>query len=87
MSKDEVEAAVVPFSTSTLGLELSQPTEGVGLGLAIVKGIVEAHGGHLNIESEMGRGTRVAFSLAIAPAPVERDLFDFNQEARSALDV
>jgi len=87
MSEDEVEAAVVPFSTSTLGSELSQPTEGVGLGLAIVKGIVEAHGGQLSIESEPGRGTRVTFSLSIAAVPAERDLFGFNQDRRRALDA
>lgn len=86
MSEEEMETAVVPFSTSTLGSEFSQPTEGVGLGLAIVKGIVEAHGGQLDIESEMGRGTRVTFSLSTATAPAERDLFGFDHDARRALD-
>jgi signal transduction histidine kinase len=35
----------------------------VGLGLAIAKGIVEAHGGDIGIESGVGQGTRVWFSL------------------------
>jgi two-component system phosphate regulon sensor histidine kinase PhoR len=39
---------------------------GVGLGLAIAKGIVEAHGGHIGLESEPGRGTRVWFTLPAA---------------------
>ena len=40
----------------------SQPG-GVGLGLAIVKGIVALHGGRTEIESEVGKGTRVALVI------------------------
>ena len=36
---------------------------GVGLGLTIVKGLVEAHGGDIQVESEIGKGTIFRFSL------------------------
>ncbi|HEX9779537.1 MAG TPA: PocR ligand-binding domain-containing protein [Geopsychrobacteraceae bacterium] len=38
---------------------------GVGLGMSIVKHIVEAHGGKIWMESEVGRGTTVRFTLPL----------------------
>jgi len=44
----------------------SRELGGTGLGLAIVKHIVQAHGGMLRIESELGRGTTVRVYLRAA---------------------
>ena len=38
-------------------------TRGTGLGLAISKRMIEAHGGRLEIESELGKGTEVRITL------------------------
>ncbi len=42
----------------------SRELGGTGLGLAIVKHLVQAHGGELVIESDLGKGTTVSFTLA-----------------------
>jgi len=45
----------------------SRETGGTGLGLAIVKHVVENHGGTIEVESELGRGT--AFRIRFPAAP------------------
>jgi two-component system phosphate regulon sensor histidine kinase PhoR len=41
----------------------SREIGGTGLGLAIVKHLVQAHGGELRVESTLGRGTTVSFTV------------------------
>lgn len=75
-----VEVTVADTGTGIPSIDLPRITErfyrvdrgrareqgGTGLGLSIVKHLVQAHGGELSVESELGRGTRVAFTLPIA---------------------
>jgi signal transduction histidine kinase len=50
----------------------STKTGGTGLGLASTKKIVEAHGGTIDLQSELGRGTKFTIRLpASPPLPVE----------------
>jgi two-component system NtrC family sensor kinase len=39
--------------------------KGTGLGLSVVYGIVERHGGRIDLKSEVGKGTRVAIRLPL----------------------
>ena len=43
----------------------SRRFDGAGLGLSVVKGLVQLHGGRLEIASELGKGTQVSVCLPL----------------------
>lgn len=44
----------------------SRELGGTGLGLSISKGIIDAHGGTIKVDSEVGKGTKVMISLPVS---------------------
>jgi two-component system cell cycle sensor histidine kinase PleC len=69
ISKENIERLAQPFEQ--IDSQHSRQHEGTGLGLALSKSLVELHGGNFNIESKVGQGTTVTFTLPTKPPVVE----------------
>lgn len=61
IGKDEIGVIFEKFRQASNGV--SPRFQGTGLGLAIVKHVVEAHGGRVWVESEIGRGSTFILAL------------------------
>ena len=66
MSEDQIAVALEPFGRVE-NSSIKDPT-GTGLGLPIVKNLIEAHGGRLQIRSQLKRGTIVRLVFPAASA-------------------
>jgi signal transduction histidine kinase/CheY-like chemotaxis protein len=61
-----IAADALPFVFEAYWSSAKQRSHGTGLGLFICKGIVEAQGGRMWIESRVGEGTKVRFTIPAA---------------------
>ena len=52
------------FTTKELG-------KGTGLGLSTSYGIIDAHGGRIDVQSKVGRGTSFRIELPVEPRDLE----------------
>jgi len=77
MTKEVMEKIWTPFYTTK--------AKGMGLGLPICKRIVEAHGGKIAVESEIGKGTKFTVTLPTEPKAIEggEKIWVNNQESLS----
>ena len=57
IAREDIPRALAPFSQ--VDSALTRRYEGTGLGLPLVKSLIELHGGNLELESEVGKGTLV----------------------------
>jgi signal transduction histidine kinase len=67
---DGIPAAVLPRIFDPFFTTKGE-SKGTGLGLAVVYGIVEAHGGGIDVETAEGRGTTFTITLPLSASPVE----------------
>lgn len=76
MNEETQKKIFLPFFTT------KEINEGTGIGLSVVHGIVISHGGTINVESEIGRGTLFEIRLPIS-APAGGQKRENNDDTKS----
>lgn len=88
ISADDLKRLAQPFEQ--VENQDTHQVEGTGLGLALSKSLVELHGGNFNIESTVGEGTSVIFTLPNTPVVRAEELPDTevaNEISKLAQDI
>ncbi|PHR94301.1 MAG: hypothetical protein COA69_01520 [Robiginitomaculum sp.] len=90
ISEENIELIAKPFEQG-VGIDSGfKHKEGTGLGLALSKSLIELHGGNFKIESKLGVGTTVIFSLPNKPVEQldDQEEHDVSREiSRLAQDI
>jgi two-component system sensor histidine kinase TorS len=58
----------------------TERNQGAGLGLAITQRLVQAHGGSISVESEVGEGSCFTFSLPYSNSQPSRAASEFHRQ-------
>jgi signal transduction histidine kinase len=82
MSAEKQESLFDSFSQ--MKLDDKRSFGGIGLGLTIVRHLVELFEGHINIESEHGRGTIISIELPLKIDTVEKPKLQFSAALESS---
>ena len=78
MAEGAAERLFVPFSS--IAREIGNSNQGAGLGLAISKQLIDLMGGEISLESELGKGTTVWFTVPVVRvAEHDRSVIDGRQ--------
>ncbi|MDD4476423.1 MAG: diguanylate cyclase [Eubacteriales bacterium] len=62
--EEKLERIFISFEQADASI--SREYEGTGLGLSLTKKLVELHGGHIWVESEVGKGSKFTFTLKVS---------------------
>ena len=63
ISQEKIEEVFEPFTQADSST--TRRAGGTGLGLSITSSFIEMHGGHMDVESELGKGSTFSFTLPI----------------------
>ena len=65
----EIEQVFIPFRKTSVKSTAGEKS--TGLGLTIAKKVVEAHGGNIDVRSEVGKGSTFYFTLPLTTQSLE----------------
>lgn len=75
MSEESLETIFDPFTR--YDLKKNAKIQGTGLGMSIVSNLIKAMGGEINVESELGKGTK--FTVCV-PVGISEEVHTFSEE-------